>query len=105
MEKAVFPAVSVGRFWLCFAATARAAIDRLYHPPILVSTAIPSSAASENHATLDWPRGTTMNAARSGPSDDPVFPPTWNNDCANPCCPPEAIRATREDSGWNTADP
>ena len=36
---------------------------------------------------------------------EPVFPPTWKNDCANPCCPPEASRAIREDSGWKTADP
>ena len=34
-----------------------------------------------------------------------VFPPTWNSDCAIPCRPPDAIRATRELSGWNTADP
>ncbi len=29
----------------------------------------------------------------------PVLPPTWNRDCAIPCWPPEAMRATREDSG------
>ena len=46
-----------------------------------------------------------MNAASSGPIDDPALPPTWNSDCASPCCPPEAMRATRDDSGWNTADP
>ena len=26
--------------------------------------------------TLDWPRGSTMNAASSGPSDVPALPPT-----------------------------
>ena len=35
----------------------------------------------------------------------PVLPPTWNTDCAKPCCPPEASRATRDDSGWKMADP
>src|SRR5271168_2278825 len=26
-------------------------------------------------------------------------------DCATPCRPPDAKRATRDDSGWKTADP
>ena len=30
---------------------------------------------------------------------DPTLPPTWKTDCASPCRPPEAIRATRDDSG------
>ena len=46
-----------------------------------------------------------MKAASSGPSAVPKLPPTWNTDCASPCCPPEASRATREDSGWNTDEP
>ena len=46
-----------------------------------------------------------MKAARIGPSDEPILPPTWNTDCARPCRPPDAIRATREASGWNTAEP
>ena len=46
-----------------------------------------------------------MNAASSGPSAEPALPPTWNSDCASPCRPPEARRATREASGWNTAEP
>ena len=46
-----------------------------------------------------------MNAATSGPIAEPVLPPTWNSDCASPCRPPDAIRATREDSGWKTAEP
>ena len=46
-----------------------------------------------------------MNAAVSGPSADPILPPTWNIACASPCRPPDAMRATREDSGWNTDDP
>ncbi len=54
---------------------------------------------------LPWPCGTIMNAASSGPSDEPKLPPTWNSDCARPCWPPEAMRATREASGWNTAEP
>ena len=48
---------------------------------------------------LDWPFGITMKAARIGPSDEPILPPTWNKDCARPCRPPEASRATREASG------
>jgi hypothetical protein len=35
----------------------------------------------------------------------PVLPPTWNTDCAKPCCPPEASRAMREDSGWKMDEP
>jgi hypothetical protein len=50
-------------------------------------------------------RGTTMNAASSGPMADPVLPPTWNSDWADPCCPPEAMRATRDESGGNTDEP
>ena len=46
-----------------------------------------------------------MNAASSGPSAEPTLPPTWNSDCARPCRPPDAMRATREDSGWNTDEP
>ena len=34
-----------------------------------------------------------------------MLPPTWNTDCAKPYRPPEARRATRDDSGWNTAEP
>ena len=30
---------------------------------------------------------------------EPTLPPTWNTDWAMPCRPPEAIRATRDDSG------
>ena len=70
-----------------------------------VSRAIATSAASANHATLAWPRGITMNAASSGPIAEPMLPPTWNTDCASPCRPPDAMRATREDSGWNTDEP
>ena len=66
---------------------------------------MPSSATAENHATLDWPCGSTMKAASSGPAAEPKLPPTWNIDCARPCRPPEAMRATREDSGWNTEEP
>ena len=56
------------------------------------------------------PRGTTINAASSGPMADPVLPPTWNSDWANsdwadPCNPPEAMRATRDELGGNTDEP
>ena len=54
---------------------------------------------------LRWPCGITINAASSGPSDEPALPPTWNSDCARPCRPPDAMRATRDDSGWNTDEP
>ncbi len=64
-----------------------------------------AAAPSENSAMLRWPSGRTTNAARSGPTADPTFPPTWKNDCANPWRPPLAILATRDDSGWNTAEP
>jgi hypothetical protein len=60
---------------------------------------MPSSAKSPNQATLRWPRGNTTKAASSGPMDEPTLPPTWNIDCASPWAPPEAMRATREDSG------
>ena len=46
-----------------------------------------------------------MKAASSGPAEVPRLPPTWNTDCANPCLPPLAMRATREDSGWKTEEP
>ena len=54
---------------------------------------------------LAWPHGTTTKAARSGPSADPALPPTWKSDWASPCRPPEARRAMRDDSGWNTEEP
>ena len=46
-----------------------------------------------------------MKAAKSGPVAEPALPPTWKIDCAKPCWPPEAMRATREDSGWKTDEP
>ncbi len=46
-----------------------------YHAPTRQRIAIPAMAKTENHAMLCWPRGATMNAARSGPSDDPALPP------------------------------
>ncbi len=77
----------------------------MYQWPICVSTIIATSAAAENHAMLCWPCGMTTSAASSGPSAEPALPPTWNTDCASPCWPPDAIRATRDDSGWNTDEP
>src|SRR5882762_7474874 len=76
-----------------------------YHRPTRNSTTMAASASNEHQARLDWPRGTTKYAASSGPSDDPKLPPTCKSDCDSPCCPPDATRATRDDSGWNTADP
>ena len=64
-----------------------------------------NSATSENQEMLPCPRGTTTKAASSGPSAWPACPPTWNSDWANPCRPPDASRAMRVDSGWNTDDP
>ena len=58
-----------------------------------------------NQAMLRWPCGSTMKAASSGPIADPALPPTWKSDCAKPCRPPEAIRATRDDSGWKIDEP
>ncbi len=69
------------------------------------SRQMPSSAARPNQATLRWPNGTMTAAASSGPIAVPVLPPTWNTDCAKPCWPPEARRATRDDSGWKIDEP
>ena len=66
---------------------------------------MPRRAASENQAMLPWPCGSTMKAASKGPMAWPALPPTWKIDCANPCWPPDASRATRELSGWNTDEP
>ena len=71
----------------------------LYQPPTCHNTEIASRAARENHATLLCPRGMMIHAAKSGPIALPVLPPTWKIDWASPCCPPEAMRATRDDSG------
>ena len=49
--------------------------------------------------------GMTMAAVNSGPMAEPVLPPTWKVDCAVPKRPPEAMRATREASGWKVAEP
>ena len=57
---------------------------RAYHAPTCSSTTMAISAAPENHAMLDWPWGTTTNAASNGPEAEPTFPPTWNRDWASP---------------------
>ena len=77
----------------------------LYHILTHASSAMASMATNENHPMLRCPLGSTINAASSGPMEEPVFPPTENSDCASPCRPPEAMRAMRDASGWNTADP
>ena len=64
-----------------------------------VAAVIVSRAISENQAMLDCPLGKTTNATISGPTAEPTFPPTWNSDWASPYWPPEAMRASRDDSG------
>ena len=76
-----------------------------YQNPTRVNTSMPTSAAAENHATDDCPRTSTTRLASNGPIALPALPPTWNTDCAMPYRPPDAARATRDDSGWNTAEP
>ena len=66
---------------------------------------IESSAISANQPIEACPKVTTIAAAISGPSAWPRLPPTWNSDCASPNRPPEAMRATRDDSGWKIAEP
>src|SRR6185295_14670107 len=83
----------------------RAGRWRAYQPPTCTSTTMAISAAPENHAMLDWPCGTTTNAASNGPDAEPMFPPTWKRDWASPYRPPAAMRATREASGWKIAEP
>ena len=70
-----------------------------YQMPTPASTIIASNAKSENTARLFWPCGSTTQAASSGPKAAPALPPTWKIDCARPCRPPEAMRATRDASG------
>src|ERR1700722_622495 len=77
----------------------------LYHTLTHASSAMASMATNENHPMRRCPLGSTINAASSGPMEDPAFPPTENSSCATPCRPPEAMRAIRDASGWNTADP
>ena len=76
-----------------------------YQPPTRHSTTMPTSDAAVNQDTLVWPNGTTMKAASNGPAAWPKFPPSWNTDCAKPNRPPDASRATRDDSGWKMAEP
>src|SRR5471030_2915982 len=64
-----------------------------------------SRAQAAYQATPRWPHAATTKAADSGPSAEPVLPPTWNSDWARPWRPPEAMRATRLDSGWKTDEP
>lgn len=49
--------------------------------------------------------GAMIIAASNGPNELQKLAPTWNSDCARPCRPPEAMRATREYSGRNTEEP
>ena len=52
--------------------------------PTFQSSTIATSASTENQAMLDWPNGSTTQAASSGPRAEPVLPPTWNSDWAKP---------------------
>jgi hypothetical protein len=69
------------------------------------STQIAATATKASQPTAVCPNGRTIAEAMMGPSADPVFPPTWNADWAVPKRPPDAIRATRDASGWKVADP
>ena len=104
MGRAIRP--GTGR-WALAAAWARWRRSRGFardHTPTRVITRIASRAAAENQAMLPCPRGSTTRAASRAPGR-PALPPTWNTDWARPCCPPEASRATRDASGWNTEEP
>jgi len=70
----------------CFAATVAffALICGLYHSPIRHRIRIARNAIVENHAIEDWPNGTTIAAASTGPIEVPKLPPSWNTDCAKP---------------------
>src|ERR1700749_1499231 len=87
------------------AAFARSRCWRLYQAPTCASRMMAASAARPNHAMLVLPFGRMIHAASRGPMAAPPLPPTWKMDCARPCRPPDANRAMREDSGWNTAEP
>src|SRR5260370_18581026 len=78
---------------------------RLSQPPTFANKMIATRPTKENQPILLCPLGTMINAANKGPSDVPALPPTWNIDWASPCRPPEAMRASREASGWKTDDP
>ena len=62
-----------------------------YHRPTQKRMTIARSARGENHTTWEAPWEAMMTAARSGPSELPKFPPTWNTDCARPRRPPAAM--------------
>ena len=66
---------------------------------------IAPSATKANQARLLWPCGRMIKAANTGPIELPKLPPSWNSDCAMPCAPPEASRASRDASGWKIDAP
>src|SRR5512142_61214 len=76
-----------------------------YQAPTLARTTIPTKARVVNQIRLDRPLIEMMVAAKSGPSEEPVLPPTWKNDWANPRRLPAAIEAIREASGWKIDEP
>ena len=70
-----------------------------YHLPTPVSTTMPAAARMVNHSTLERARSAMTSAASSGPSEEPMFPPTWKKDWANPRRWPAARCATRDRLG------
>ena len=46
-----------------------------------------------------------MSATATGPKARPTLPPIWKMDCAIPFAPPDARRATFDDSGCSTDEP
>ena len=66
------------------AAALRAARWAACQRAMRVRSTMAAKASAVNANTDRWPKGTTMNAAISGPSDWPKLPPTWNTICAKP---------------------
>ncbi len=91
--------------WVCFFTLLSDAWERIVQRATPNNTAKPTIANSVNHPIAPCPRGIMMAAASKGPKAEPALPPTWKNDCAKPKRPPDAIRATREASGWKVEDP
>ena len=56
----------------------------LYQPPTLARRTMPPRARAVNQMIEDWPFGTMISAARSGPIEEPRLPPVWNIDWASP---------------------
>src|SRR5258708_40292719 len=70
--------------WRSTATNFFAAICGWYQRPIRHRMTIARNAIDENQAIDDWPNGTTISAASTGPIEVPKLPPSWNTDCAQP---------------------